>query len=289
MRRFDDYPTDVVDPDAPRKPTNVVGDIVVEIAPDGEVLRQWKLFDLVDPYRFGYGSLEVGYWVGTYEDHYDEPPVDWHHANAVYYDEQTDSAIISTYQMSAIYKLNLGSGELDWIMSDPTGWREPWSKLLLEPVGDMLWTYGQHAPMITPQRTLLVYDNGWIRAVPPNPPLQRGEDSFSRAVEFEIDATNGTVRQVWSFGGPGEDWFMSPFISEADWMPETGNVLVLSGGRVTRVDGSVGFAPFEGHIWITLAEVTHTTPAEKVWEVIIDDPAVSWASYRIERVPSLYP
>ena len=36
-------------------------------------------------------------------------------------------------------------------------------------------------------------------------------------------------------------------------------------------------------------EVTHDEPAEKVWELVIDDPAGGWASYRVERVPSLYP
>jgi len=39
----------------------------------------------------------------------------------------------------------------------------------------------------------------------------------------------------------------------------------------------------------TIMEATHTTPAERVWEMVIHDPAVSWLVYRGERLPSLYP
>jgi arylsulfate sulfotransferase len=289
VRRFEDYPTSVTDPDAPRAPTDVVGDILVEITPAGAVVRQWKLFDLLDPYRLGYASLDPNYWLTVYAAHYDPSPVDWHHGNGIDYLADEDAALISSNYMSAIYKLDLDSGQLEWILGDPTGWREPWSELLLEPQGELLWSYQHHAPVTTPQGTLLLYDNGGLRAIPPNPPIARGEDSFSRAVEYAIDETNGTVSQIWSFGGPGSEWFMSPFISEADWMPETGNVLVTAGGRVTRADGSVGMGPFEGRIWFTLYEVTHTSPADILWEVNFEHPEIGWGAYRTERVRGLYP
>jgi len=290
VRRFEDYPTSETDPTAPRAPTDVVGDVLVELTPAGEIVRDWHIFDLLDPYRMGYGSLGNGYWVGMYEQYYDPSPADWIHGNGLHYVAETDDLIVSSNHLSTIYKLDLASGEIEWMLGDPTGWREPWSDLLLEPEGDLTWSYQHHAPEITPQGTLLLYDNGGRRAIPPNPPIERGEESYSRAVEYAIDEASGTVRQVWSFGGPDEDdeWFMSPFISEADWMNETGNVLVTSGGRVTRVDGSVGMEPFEGHLWITIHEVTHTDPAEIVWEVVIDDPAVSWTAYRTERIAGLY-
>lgn len=44
-----------------------------------------------------------------------------------------------------------------------------------------------------------------------------------------------------------------------------------------------------GRHWVTIMEVTHTSPPEKVWEIVIDDKAGGWASYRSERMPSLYP
>ncbi len=72
-------------------------------------------------------------------------------------------------------------------------------------------------------------------------------------------------------------------------MPETGNILLTNGGRVKLSDGAPAILPFEGHVWISLIEVTRTTPAEKVWEVVIEDLATGWSAYRTERVPSLYP
>lgn len=46
---------------------------------------------------------------------------------------------------------------------------------------------------------------------------------------------------------------------------------------------------FGGHHFARILEVTHESPAEKVFEVVIDDPAVGWAVYRSERIPGLYP
>ena len=95
---------------------------------------------------------------------------------------------------------------------------------------------------------------------------------------------------MWSYGGPDdEDVFLSSFISEADTLPETGNVLLISGGLMTDANGEFTTNFGAAHHWTSIKEVIHDSPAEKVWELGIDDPAGGWASYRVERVPSLYP
>ena len=44
------------------------------------------------------------------------------------------------------------------------------------------------------------------------------------------------------------------------------------------------------HNWIRIVEVTHDTPAEKVFELIIEDERPNgWLSFQAERLPSLYP
>ena len=75
-------------------------------------------------------------------------------------------------------------------------------------------------------------------------------------------------------------------------MPETGNVLVTDGGRVTDEQGRPTDDLSSGLRWARIVEVTHTTPAEKVFELIIRDeenPEVGWIVYRAERLRSLYP
>lgn len=272
-------------PNAPRVTRNVIGDVLVEFEPDGTVVNEWRFFDLIDPYRIGYGSLNPAFYEGVYE----EPAPDWTHMNAIHYDAATNTALVSTNHLSTIFNLDLESGELDWMLGDPTSWRAPWSNLLLEPEDDgMMWSYHHHSPKWTPEGTLLLFDNGAVRAVPPNPPNLDPEAAFSRAVEYAIDAGNGTVREVWSYGGPGDEQFLSAYISDADWLPATGNILVTKGGRIRDRDGNVLMFPEEGHNWVTVTEVTHTTPAEKLWELVIDDPRWGVAVFRTERIPGLY-
>ncbi|MDX1383159.1 MAG: aryl-sulfate sulfotransferase, partial [Thermoanaerobaculia bacterium] len=214
-------------------------------------------------------------------------PYDWTHTNAVWYLPEEDAALLSGPHQSAIFKLDLASGELDWILGLHDGWREPWKSLLLEPEGDPGWFTYQHAVERTARGTILIYANNlgfWS-------PDQRPEDSdnYTRAVEYEIDEEAGTFRQVWSYGGPADgDVFLSPFISEADSLPETGNVLMINGGLMIDKNGDYTTNFAAGRHLTSVLEVTRDSPAEKVWEVRFDDPANGWASYRVERVPSLY-
>ena len=153
----------------------------------------------------------------------------------------------------------------------------------------MIWSYHHHAPKWSPAGTLLLFDNGAARARPFDPALT-AEQGFSRALEYAIDEEAGTLREVWSYGGPGpnDERFLSAYISDVDWLPQTGNILVTKGGRVRDFDGNVLMFPEEGHNWITLTEVTHTMPARKIWEAVIDDPRWGMAAFRAERIESLY-
>jgi hypothetical protein len=66
-------------------------------------------------------------------------------------------------------------------------------------------------------------------------------------------------------------------------------VLITDGGRVVQPNGLPGVHPAQGRKWARILEVTHTTPAEVVFEVLIDDLSQGWTVYRSERLPSLYP
>ena len=53
-----------------------------------------------------------------------------------------------------------------------------------------------------------------------------------------------------------------------DWMPQTDNVLTAYGGLVSDVEG-IPLGVTAGHSWVRIVEVTHDTPAEKVFELFI--------------------
>ena len=163
---------------------------------------------------------------------------------------------------------------------------------MLEPQGELAWQYHQHAAKITASGTVLLFDNGNFRSWPPRKKLE-DKDSYSRAVEYAIDTATKTVNQVWGYGGPGDDIFFSPFISEVDLLPRTGKVLVTDGGRVRDKDGNASSDIPGGRHWARIVEVTHTSPPEKVFELVVDsgdeeDP-IGWAVYRSERLAGLYP
>jgi arylsulfate sulfotransferase len=135
----------------------------------------------------------------------------------------------------------------------------------------------------------LLFDNGNFRSLPPKTKMA-GRDSYSRVMELAIDAKAKTARQVWKYGGPGDGIFFSPFISEADLLPNTGNLLVTDGGRVLDKDGHLSDDIAKGHHAARIAEVTYADPPQKVFELVVesgekDDP-IGWAVYRSERLPA---
>ncbi len=280
IRAYEGYPTSATNAAAPKSTANVIGDVLVEFTRRGEIVREVKLLDVLDPYRVGYSSLGAGFWSPVYTEEYEYPLRDWAHTNAVASDASGRYALASLRAQDAVVKIDLETGEPLWILGHHDGWAPEFEDLLLEPVGDLLWPYHQHAPMFTPEGTILMFDNGNERAWPfqtRTPP----SEAFSRAVEYRVDEDNMEVSQLWAYGGPGSEYFFSTFISDADWLPTTRNVLVTDGGKVTDPNA---------HHWARIVEVTHTTPAEKVFEIFIDDEAPEgWAVYRAERLASLYP
>ncbi len=289
VRHFESYPSSETDPDAEWEPAFVIGDVLLQVTREGEVLNRWPLLDILDCYRLGYDSLDTGFWSDVYnEQNLGGVGYDWSHANSVAYDARDHSAILSVYHQDAVFKLDLDSGELVWVISFPSGWREEWDKYLLYPVGDGMYPCHEHAAKVTPQGTILMFDNGTYRARPFD--LKRHpKDNFSRAVEYEIDEEKMEFKQVWSYGGPEDEIFFSPFLGDTDWLPITGNVMITDGARVRAPDGSNANHPAHGRKWAHILEVTHDQPAQKVFEIVIDDPGSGWTVYRAERIPGLYP
>jgi hypothetical protein len=287
IRRIENWPSSETDPRAPRRPANVAGDVLLEIGPEGELLGRHRFLDLLDPYLIGYGSLDTGFWLEIYDRYEDDPVRDWAHANSLHC-ESDDRVLVSFNHLSALGALDLRQGSLDWILSDPTGWKEPWASKLLTASEDFQWPYHFHAATRTQRGTVLLFDNGIGRARPFQPPVPPAE-AWSRAVELAIDEGERTVSTVWSYGSPSTDRFLTPFLSEADELPETGNILITDGGRVRDADGADTDEISAGHHWGRVLEVTRTDPPEKVWELRIDNPDSGWAIYRSERLPSLYP
>jgi arylsulfate sulfotransferase len=228
VRSYPDWPGSTSEQAAPRETARLVGDILIEVQPDGCIVREHRLLDILDPYRITYGSRAL-YWAqrgyaGTF---------DWCHANGTWHDPRDDSVLVSLRTQDCIVKIDRKTGALGWILGDHGNWRKPWSDKLLRPVGQAGWSYHQHDCSVTPAGTVMCFDNGNNRAVPFAPPLPHS-DNASRAVEYAVDEVRMTAEQVWSFGEAPPHRIFAGFQGGARRLPATGNTIIAFGGICTR-------------------------------------------------------
>jgi arylsulfate sulfotransferase len=100
-------------------------------------------------------------------------------------------------------------------------------------------------------------------------------------VEFRLDEAWGTVEQLWSYGEERPEIY-SPVVGDADEPPQTGNIVAVFGATLTEVEGEPG---------ARVLALTHTEPAEVVFEIEVGDnnpdgPA-HFGVYRATHVPGL--
>jgi hypothetical protein len=280
-RDYDNWPGSDSDPNAPTETATLVGDVVAEVAPDGRVERTWCMLDLIDPYRLSYGSRR---------DHWGDRGIpesyDWAHANCAGYDATDDSILVSLRTQDCIIKFSRATGELKWILGTPNNWRAPWAEKLLTPSGPLDWQYHQHDCSVTPTGTVLCFDNGNHRASPFDPKMPEA-DCYSRAVEFAVDETAGTVRQVWCYGDAPEQRLFACFQGGAYRLPETGNTFITYGGIAT-IDGVPSGDNGHGLNRARLMEVSRD--GEIVFDLWIDsgdrEPPFSLSAFRAEHIPN---
>jgi arylsulfate sulfotransferase len=283
------FPTSATDPTAPLSTAEVLYQKVVEIsATNATVLNTWSPIDVLDPRRisslFGLttdGLVPVPGW-------------DTEHSNAVIEDPSDDSLIVSMRDQNAVIKFSRATGQLHWILGPPEGWGPQWQPYLLTPVGSpFAWQYGQRAPILTAQGTLILYDDGNFRASPFNPPVA-DSNNFSRAVEYKINEQTMEVSQVWDYGRTNvAQRLYTGFEGNADPLPKTGNVLI-GFPAVSYVNGVPPSSYGASAVMARITEVTHDAVPQIVFDLAItmydktNLPYLDCTIYRCHRIPDLY-
>ena len=272
-RQVEGFPSSETDASAPKQSALVMGSAIVEFAPTGELVKHISLLDLLDPTRIGRDSLTQD-WTSQHAPE-GQRPYDWDHANAVVYDQPSDSYYVSLRHQDAVIKVNRASESLTWILGNSANWIAPWKDRLLTPTGTLLWPFHQHAVELNPLG-LGLYDNGNYRAAA----FQSVDSSipeYSRAVIYKVDESARTVSQVWSYGPPsGPDAFFSTGMGDADRQPVTGNVLITS-SQLGTADGA------------TYAQILEVTPeGTHVFELSTQGKSGSvYPVYRADRIPDI--
>ena len=283
-RREANFPTSDTNPNAPLKATNVDYNLVVEIsATNSALLNTWSLIDMLDPYRLTYLTFEFTTQFG----------IDIQHANAVLEAPSDNSLIVSLREQNAVVKFTR-DGQLKWILGPPARWPAAFQKYLLTPVGQPFeWNYGQHGPQLTPQGTLLLYDDGNYRGSP-FVAVVPDHNNYSRAVEYSINETNMTVSQVWDSGRTNDDCLFTPVVGNTDWLPKTGNVLATF-GYVTYVNGVPPYKYQTNATMVRIKEFTHDSVPQVVFDLSFwlsgyqGTTYKGYFAYRSHRIADLYP
>ncbi len=140
----------------------VVGDALVELEPDGGFSQVWSIWE-----HAAYDPDVEQPWEAT-----------WSHASALDHDEASDTYQLSLRNLDTILSVYRPTGEVTWRLGGAE------SDVALASGDTELFTE-QHQFVLGDDR-LLVFDNGAV------------ERGASRAVEYALDAHQGTATELWS-------------------------------------------------------------------------------------------
>jgi arylsulfate sulfotransferase len=287
--RVSEFPSSDLIPDPPLITTNIDDNPIVEISfTNSALLNVWSPLTngLIDPTRVTY--LTYGEFSGS------PYGVDTEHANALIDDTNDNSIILSMRDQNAVVKFSRSTGKVKWILGPPALWGTNWQPYLLTPVGTPFnWNYGQHAPELTPEGTLLLYNDNPYQASPFDATVE-DQSNYSSAVEYSIDETNMTVSEVWnSAWQTNQDRLYTPVVGRAQWLPQTRNVLVTY-GYITDQNGARPDLDATNAEMVRLIEYTHDPVPQVVFDVSFFDYGDSnpdylgYTCYRGYQIPDLY-
>lgn len=278
IREVDNYYTSEKDANAPRKSQKVMGDVVVEFTPEGEIVHQWRAFDYMPVFRIGYETFS-GYW----ERRGFPGVIDWSHANAIVPIPEENAFLINFRYQSAMIKIDKSSNQIKWIFAEPSGWGEGLEEKLLELPSEN-WCWHQHSPNFTSTGNLLFFNNNNYQSRPFDK-SKKIEESRSHVIEYRIDEEKMTVEKIWTSEIPNEPATASIAMGSASELPQKGNILAGYGMIISEMPGEKRPNQL---VWTMVREFKHTTPAEIVWEMRLisrtDNSSVGWTLFGAKRI-----
>ena len=174
------------------KNVRTVRDVIVEVDKSGNVVDEWRVMEILDPYRdVNLKAMDQGAVclnidadkAGTTMSHEQledpnagfgditgvGPGRNWAHINSVNYDASDDSIVLSVRNQSAVVKVGRDK-QVKWIIASPEGWKDELAKKVLTPVDaksgkkldcqgskcsntDFDWSWVQHTAYVVPQKS----------------------------------------------------------------------------------------------------------------------------------------
>lgn len=257
-----------------------VRDLIIEVDQNGNVIDEWRLWEILDPYRdtaikaLDQGAVclnidpklagktlsnedlqkldqqgSFGDIVGT------GPGRNWAHVNSVAYDPTDDSIIISA-RHQGVMKIGRDK-QVKWILAPSVGWKNGLEKKLLKPVdangkaikcsptgdceGGFDFTYTQHAAWPrASKKGSIVVFDNGQVRHYEQPALP--EMNYSRLVEYKIDPKKMTVQQTWEYGKERGYESFAPITSNAAYQADKDTMFGFYGsvGLFDQTKGTIG-------------------------------------------------
>ncbi len=223
----------------------LLGDKIVEINRQGEIVWEWSAFDHLDVNRYPGGTMND-----------DDGAFDWSHCNAIIHLEDEDAILLSCRGQNWLIKIDHQTGDVIWILGEDSELSFDFSANFFA-LESGTWFTGQHAPVLDSNNNLMVFDNR---------NQSGGPNNNSRAVSYRLDQEFLTINQSWEYISPK----YSNALGDVDLM-ENDHVLVVSGGQ-----SSGGVTDPNARI----IEINDDVSPQAVWDISIEDLEV----YRAERV-----
>ena len=260
----------------------------------GEVTSTFDFRLIVDETRSPHHHFDPGV-VGA-------PIRDWMHVNAAVFDPAHNAVLVSSPIQSNVISVDADTQAINWILGPHYNYREDLQQYLLTPIGeDFIWSWAQHDPRILESSdpnivNLILFDNGANRSFYKESSIPAVEN-FSRAVKYEINIADMTVRQLWDFGEQLGSAYYSTYLGNAVLLHnpsiDKSTVLINFGGML-RQDG----VPIDdliqsvmGNTVTNSAIMEVTLDGEIIFEISLheNDFTMAAGTYMATRIPLFMP
>jgi hypothetical protein len=172
--------------------TTESGALLAEISPVGAILKEWDFAVIVESFMYAQGD-DASAFVRR--------GVDWFHMNGAWYDGADDSIIASSRE-NFVIKVDYDTGDIIWILGDPTKYWYTFPSLrtkALTITNGGLYPMGQHAPSMTSDGLLMVFNNGAESFNQPTGAPVGGTLTYSTVSAYRIDEQTLTAEVAWVF------------------------------------------------------------------------------------------
>jgi len=217
-------------------------DRIIEIdRTTGAIIKEWDIRYILNETRTNFDDFEND-WIK-----------DWAHINAVIYDETDNTIVFSSRHQSTVCKVDY-EDNIQWMFTPLVDLgqnrqgqsldqfaltavnqnNQPYSIEVQngnENIEEFEWSWSQHAVKKISNNHYMVFDNGNNRNF-------SNDISYSRAVVYEIDQPNMTIKQVWTFGRALASEGYSNCCSDVDYLPNSNHIVFSPGRNVNNGNGN---------------------------------------------------